>query len=243
MRHRVKSAVRAVRNGLADRKIADTEDTLVYVHIGKCGGKSLWTAIRESKIVEDRFSSVERVHIRKPPIRQHARYLVVVRNPIQRAISAFNWRYARVMTEPGQRDRFEGERDALLKYRTLSALSEALYDGDTLNPDAARNFNSIHHLRENIAFYLSDLLDAISEDQIFAVLATETLDADIHAQLGVCGVRRIHQNAHRVPSGKKQLSARAHENLKRYLAEDYTSIRRVLEMNGSSLVDRASLLG
>ena len=84
-------------------------NVLIYVHIVKCGGVTLENAIEDSPLVKDLFASVHKVHIRKPPILKNASYAIVVRNPIDRAISAFNWRYKLVVTDELQKHRFYGE--------------------------------------------------------------------------------------------------------------------------------------
>lgn len=171
----------------------NTEKSLIYIHIGKCGGESLWDAIRTSKAIQDQFEEVERVHIFKPPVLSKARYLVVVRNPIKRAISAFNWRYKLVVEDEAQKTRFDGEYDILKKYGTLNAMAEALYVDGALAQDVADEFRVIHHLREDISFYLSDLLKKVKSDQIYSVLATETLNDDIRKILNVQNPGKTHK--------------------------------------------------
>lgn len=65
---------------------------LIYVHVGKCGGASVLSALQQSDLVAQFFTSLTKVHLRKPPIHRRSQYLLVVRNPIARAVSAFNWR-------------------------------------------------------------------------------------------------------------------------------------------------------
>lgn len=225
--------------------IPDTEETLIYVHIGKCGGASLWEAIANNPGLKTTFRSIFRLHICKPPVLQNARYLFVVRNPIERALSAFNWRHflvqenRRIVVENrkirAQRERFAGEHRVLEHYGSLSALAEALYSGDgSLDAIAAADFNAIHHLKENIAFYLSDLLPAIEHQQVFAVMAAETLDEDIARDLGNTTVERFHSNQNKTTSDHLDLSPQARTNLRRFLDDDYTSIRRLLELSSKN---------
>ena len=75
----------------------DNEDNLIYIHIGKCGGSSLGQAINESEIIKKRFKKITTIHLSKPPILKKARYLIVIRDPIERSLSAFNWRYKNVV--------------------------------------------------------------------------------------------------------------------------------------------------
>ncbi|MDC0195960.1 sulfotransferase family protein, partial [Candidatus Thioglobus sp.] len=72
---------------------SDNPDSLIYVHIGKCGGATLGKSLLNSPIVNERFRTFTKIHVCKPPILKNASYAIVVRNPIKRAVSAFNWRY------------------------------------------------------------------------------------------------------------------------------------------------------
>ena len=212
--------------------VRDDESSLIFVHIGKCGGKSLHDAIERSPVIRDRFLRVERIHIAKPPAFQKARYLFVVRNPISRAISAFNWRYKLVVETGAQKDRFEGEYETLETYGTLNALGEALYQRDgAASSRAARDFRRIHHLKEDIAFYLSDLLPTLSAGQVFATMTTEMLDDDIARVLKIGDTKRIHANNHATPGARTLLSPVAAQNLRRFLADDYRCLEELLALS------------
>lgn len=223
-------------------KFSHDPNQLIFVHIGKCGGVTLENALKSSPLVKDLFATVHKVHIRKPPILKNASYAIVVRNPIDRAISAFNWRYKLVVTDELQKYRFEGEHEILKKYGTLNALSEALYQDGVLNLSVADEFQKIHHLKENISFYLKPLLDEISPSQLFAVFATETLDDDISTILGVQNDIYINQNSNQTPDKKKYFSEKAYQNLKTYLKDDYSYLSKLLTMNITSSAEKNSLL-
>lgn len=228
---------------LKDLRVRDTPDTLIYVHIGKCGGASLFDAIRRSQVIQAEFRFVQKVHIKKPPVFKQAKYLIVVRNPVSRAVSAFNWRYKLVVEDAAQEFRFKGERAVLKKYGTLNALAEALYTPDgTADAAAADDFRCIHHLKEDIAFYLSDVLREVAEDQIFAVMATEFLNEDILAFLNVESVERIHANNSGGSPGRSALSELATRNLRRFLEADYAAVEQLLDMKGIGGERRRALL-
>ena len=93
----------------------DSTDELVYIHIGKCGGSSLWKAINESPILRENFTKIHKAHKGKPPVLKRARYIFVIRNPIERSVSAFNWRFKLVVEDQVQRHRFKGEWEILKK--------------------------------------------------------------------------------------------------------------------------------
>ena len=220
----------------------DSDQQIIYVHIGKCGGASLWRAINESTVLKDRFARIGKVHIVRPPFLNNANYLIVVRNPIKRALSAFNWRYKLVVEDAEQKDRFPGEYDVLNKYTSLNALAESLYEGEVLNEAAAKDFRMIHHLREDIAFYIGSLVNKVRKDQIFGVLATETLDDDISRILGVPKVEKVHENSSQMKSEKMHLSETAYNNLRLFLKDDYTAIEKLLELHEMDPAQRDMLL-
>ena len=191
----------------------------VLIHIGKCGGRSLRDGIENA----ERNSDVHVVHIRKPIYREDLRYIIIARGPISRLISAFQWRYKLVVSDGGQRDRFEGEYDVLVKYGNLNNLAEALYHEDgTANTIAQKEIRRIHHIREDISFYLRELLSRCHPSQIVAVLMQENLDDDILRVFGYKNELRVHKN----PASKEDmaLSETSIKNLMRFFREDYEAL-------------------
>lgn len=224
------------------REYGDNKDSLVYIHIGKCGGVTLSNAIDNSTSLNTRFTKITKVHVFKPPVLREARYLILVRNPIARALSAFNWRYKLVVTDEEQKSRFKGEYEILRKYGTLNALAEQLYSDGELNLEVAREFRTLHHLKEDISFYLTDLLDRISPDQVYAVMATESLDEDILSCLGVGATEKVHENASVTESEKKYLSETARVNLRKFLIEDYRALEKLLSISHTTHTSKEVLL-
>lgn len=200
-------------------RVSDT----FLIHIGKCGGSSLREAIRS---VGDEFP-LEIVHVEKPVYDPAFRYIIVARGPVSRAISAFNWRYKLVVEEATQRDRFPGESDVLEKYQSLDALALALYDErGRPNEVAHAEARRIHHLREDIGFYLTDLLTRCRSDQLLAVLMQENLDADIERVFGVKTALREKDNS---AAAAVPLSTAAETNLRQFLADDYAALEKLYE--------------
>lgn len=228
----LKSYFSKLKNYRATRKYDDSENSLVYIHIGKCGGESLWEAIKSSTQLNTKFNRIVKTHIAKPPILKKAKYLIVVRNPIKRSLSAFNWRYKLVVNDadPIQRERFEGEYEILKKYKTLNALAERLYTADgSLDVGVANEFRTIHHLKEDISFYLTELLEQISPKQVYAVFFTETLDHDMTSFLGISSPKRVHENSSVTSNENKFLSEKALLNLRKFLVEDYAVLDKLLK--------------
>ena len=194
----------------------------VVILIGKCGSGSLRAALKQSGAADKMFI----VHVQRPLFRDDLKYIIVARNPLTRVISAFNWRYKRVVIDEAQRNRFPGEYEILRRYGTIGTLGEALYDADALpRHEAFRDARHIHHIREDISFHLTDLLERCSPTQIEAVLMQENLDRDMGRVFGFENVRRIHDNS--VMCDRGTLSDRARTNLVRFLHRDYEALTRL----------------
>lgn len=189
----------------------------VLIHVGKSGGTSIVEQLAAHGIV---FG--QKFHARKPVYGADLRYVIILRAPIPRAISAFNWRYHLVVQSGEQRDRFPGEHDILTRYGTLNALAEALYREDgSENPLAQGNLRSIHHLGESIAYYLQPLLSRVRPAQIEGVITQENLRADCRAILGFELTSHRFRHGDTVPPEMGFLSDRAQANLRRTLHQDF----------------------
>lgn len=216
-----------ISRDLLYKHLLNSPRSLICVHIGKCGGSSLRTAVAQSPIVAERFSFVRWDHTRKPLVTSRSKYLIVIRNPISRALSAFNWRYRLVIADGSQKTRFQGEYEVLTRYGSLNDIAEALYKSGELDAAVAREFRTIHHLKEDIAFYLWDLLDQIASDQIFAVVSTEVFDADVERVLGTVSKAREKENRAQTDKAKMELSDTARSNLRQFLDKDYRAIEKL----------------
>ncbi len=191
----------------------------VLIHVGKSGGASVRAALQDSDIAGTLFP----VHTIQPPIRDDLKYIILTRNPLVRAISAFNWRRRLVMTDRKQRDRFPGEFEVLQRYGNIDALGNALYDNEGIpNPAAHDDTRTIHHLREDISFYLTELLERCDPNQILAVLMQENLDSDILRVFGVQNRHFVHDNTSM--RHVSTISDRARRNLMRCLHRDYEAL-------------------
>lgn len=218
----------------------NSRKTLIFVHIGKCAGKSLWRNLLQSPLVWQ-FKSIHRIHSQSPPYCSECKYVIVLRNPVRRLISAFNWRHKILMEDGRQLTRFYGEYSVLKKYGNINSLAEQLFENGVLNPEVVQDLRKIHHLKEDINYYLRKLLPHLRKDQIYCLLTTENLDEDIATKLLVTSSLRVHSNE---SYGNKfeQLSHEAKTNLTRYLAADYESIRKLLDIMGENHDDFGFLL-
>lgn len=202
------------------RKVSVIKHNNILIHIGKCGGSSLRTAIQQS----DKLRVTDVIHVTKPVFLKNKNYYIVARDPISRCMSAFNWRYKLVVVDQSQKDRFKGEYEILKKYETLNNISEKLYDtSGNLHLEAASEFEKIHHLHERISFYLKDFLVKCPHTRIKGVLMQETLNHDIEKHFGV-NSNKIGQEKRNKRDTGNDLSSLGKQNLVRYLHDDYNCL-------------------
>lgn len=208
---------------LVKRKIKSYFIEPVLIHIGKCGGSTVRTELKKADI-----KFVEK-HICKVTYSNKKRYILIVRNPISRFISAFNWRYKLVIDDGTQSNRFKGEKELLKKYDTVNKLAENIYNNDgTLNLDFSKKQFYIHHITEDINFYIGKFLKNCERKNIIAVIATETLNEDLKKLFDI--EIRSHKKKN---SGKynNYLSNLAYRNLRKYLKKDYDCIKKLYELD------------
>lgn len=154
-------------------------------------------------------------------------YLICLRNPIDRAFSAFEWRKKLVLDDalPEQVNRFSGESEVLREYEDLGKLAKSLYRSDgRLNQVAARDFRLVHHLRESIAYYVKPLLSVLSPDNVLGIICQETLSFDCERLLGVDTENLFFRRNNSKRHSTQYLDQNARLCLRRYLAEDYQCI-------------------
>ena len=210
---------------------------LQFIHVGKCGGSTVGKLLAISPIVADQYSSFFQSHINGVVVDSSCDYLFCVRNPIDRAFSAFEWRRKLVLEDalPDQVRRFPGEARILGQYKSLGSMARLLYRSDgRLNQAVARDFRSIHHLRESISFYCSPLLSVLTPNNILGVVCQEML-ADDCAEILAVDVEGLQERSN---ESKRQidqeLDSEAVNNLKRFLVEDYQSLAALWSLGALS---------
>lgn len=202
-----------------------SRDVLTFVHIGKCGGYTVADALAISPIVQSQFKSIKRIHLRAPHYQPEARYIFALRNPLDRLISAFAWRYQKVVEEKEYEFQFLGEFEVLDKYKNLNNIAEQIYLNGEANIEVLRDVLTITHFKHDIAYYLYEMLKKLKKDQVFSVLVQNGLSVEMAQELGVDSA--IHENKSKSVSSEKgaELSDLAQRNLRRLFARDYECIK------------------
>lgn len=216
---------------------------LVMVHIGKCGGSSVRAATRISPVVQERYRAVERYHFSPPRYRRRNDYLFTVRNPISRAISAFNYRFYHLVANQNESPKHPRETEVLLKYGSMAALAEGLYREGQLDHQVENDFLQIHHLGdESFSFYLKPLVGKLRRDQVFGVFAPEFLAEELPRALAVEPPRK-RMTAQKLPPEMRQMSKAGELNLRSYLAEDFVLLEKLIDLAQLNKTYRGLLLG
>jgi hypothetical protein len=188
----------------------------ILIHIGKCGGTSLREIMVKSRVMGR--SGV--IHVCKPVYLPGKNFYIAARDPVSRAISAFNCDYSGIV-DLGEDEHNFGERAALCKYGTLDRLACALYTHDgELNVDAANDFEKILQLNKRISYYLKEFLEEAPNYAIKGVFMQETLAEDVHRLTGLPGSFLATKNPSRREEGRS-LSPRGKANLVQFIQDDY----------------------
>lgn len=209
--------------------ITNSSRRLYVIHIGKCGGSSIRDLIRSSPSLAERYTDIKLVHTTKPKYGPRADYLIIIRNPLARLISAFYWRHRLTHEKEGREERIKGESAVFNKYSDLNLIAEDLYSSNNqINTQAHNDLKNIHHIREDISFYLSSLLDQVSPHNVYGVICTERMDIDCRRLLGVTPKNRRKDNW---LTPKPALTKAAVRNLIMFLNQDFACVERMFRLN------------
>lgn len=187
-------------------------DKITFIHIGKCGGSSIRHALRLNKF------NYEIIHVKKPIYNSKKKYLICIRNPISRFISAFYWRLNIVKNSKDLK--LKNERKFYEKYNNINDFCNDLqYNNNILN-----DYNINSHLNMDIHFYLDDFLNECSVNNIIGVICNESLNKDVKSILNIL----INKNK-KIHKYNKNLTDLSYKILKEYLKNDYNIIEKLYQ--------------
>jgi hypothetical protein len=199
------------------------------IHIGKCGGSTVKDELRLNQI------SFEESHVCEVKYNPTKNYIIIIRNPIQRFISAFYWRYHLVCDSKVQENRFNGEKKLLEKYITVDLLAKDLeYNKNIFTGDINKTYpqeeinsngNYIHHLKEDINYYLESFIDQCPKEKIVGVICTETLSHDMKLLFDI-NIQKHEKNNKKYD---KTITESSYKILKKYLVKDYQIIKKLFD--------------
>lgn len=194
---------------------------LVVIHIGKCGGSTVKKELQNRKII------FEAEHFTPVEFQEDKRYVIVIRNPISRFVSAFNWRTHILRTRGRTLKKYKDEFKQIKRYGTANRLAESLYDkhGNQLI-DFSKPEHYISHLKEDINFHIGDFLKHCNRENIVSVITTEMMRTDIKNAFGINLKLHLKKNTR-----TNYLSKTAVKHIVRYSEKDFECIEKMNDLN------------
>lgn len=183
------------------------DDKLTFIHIGKCGGSTICTTLKNNQI------NFDEVHVRSFKFQPDKKYLITIRNPVERFVSAFYWR--KYLASDQQKNRFGGEYEFFQKFATI----EDLIDDDI----SILQKQYVHHIKEDIHFYLGDFVNQCDPANIKGIICTENLNKDFERIFNI----KIQKHEKKNSKRKKSLKEKDFRFLKKYLEKDYLVIEKL----------------
>jgi hypothetical protein len=239
-------------------KVYDKFPNICFIHIGKCGGSFMRTAIFDKQI------KLRIIHGRKVKFDDRFQYFLWIRNPLNRFVSAFNSVVECVnydvsglradeitlnnCTEPKVVRRkirtgfaYSRKKDHLVNlFKTPNALAESLANSNKKIKNLAMKLITgklaIKHIRKGIGFYLNNgQFIKKHNNNILLVGKMEKMEDDLKKFADILGVDELENKKVRENKSKnisKYLSPLAIKNLyKFYRHTDYRALK-VLKNKG-----------
>jgi hypothetical protein len=198
------------------------------VHVGKCGGATVEEALRDRNFIFDHY------HLRRPVYKEEQCYVILVRDPIARIVSAFNWRYYWLSEEiirqgdakdPLAQMKHRFELDFLSQFENVNAFAEQLVRPGKFDVSPISTMMSlVGHVMQGFVWYLGDLLESMQPHQLAGVITTERLADDVEA---LFGFRPDKERNRYYPSRESFLSPRGRANLAREFEAEYRMLHRL----------------
>ncbi|MAP67653.1 MAG: hypothetical protein CMF80_08155 [Candidatus Marinimicrobia bacterium] len=214
----------------------------IIIHVGKCSGTVLNISLKYHKIS---FKVIHHANERNPvPIipnnltngKGDYQFIFCIRHPIDRFISAFNFKYTRLIIR-GKRDHFKGEIEGFKYFETIQKLAENLYNNDGSENLKAINFcSNCDHIKYGLHHYLNNF----NETYNIRVIRHEYLkedyknifNKDIHLPEKNAQPNFISDiNSSFQKYTKIEITKKMYNNLKRFLKKDMDIIERLEKYN------------
>jgi len=199
-------------------KLISDRTPFTFIHVPKTGGKTIAAELRHAGY---NFSEIHvRYRLRHPKgikLRSDKNYVLSIRNPLCRWVSAFNYLYLKNYTAAilGLE---EGKTDFFRRWQTPNRLAENLYD-ELGHIDSK-------HIPTGLKIVIYAYLRGLKNDtKVLGVIMQETLAEDMKRLFNI--TVRSHVNTNRDKKFSKFLSSKAKYNLHEHLAADFKSLEQL----------------
>jgi len=180
----------------------------VFIHIGKCGGSTVRMVIPHH----------EEVHLRPVIFSKNDNYFIVIRNPIERFISAFYYRKL-MYRKSVQKRFFEKENIIFSSTNNIYQFTENLFNYNI------EDVKGVAHIGESISYYLEPIIDNLNKENVKYIFTTHYMDTEIKNVIPNYTPRKLKDNSENKP--KKKLSDLSLKNLNIFLEKDFEMIEKL----------------
>ena len=214
----------------------------IIIHVGKCSGTILQRNLKYHKIS---FKCIHHANKRNPAAiipnqltngKGNYQFIFCIRHPIDRLISAFNYKYTRSIIQKLGRQ-FKPEIEGFKYFETIQKLAENLY-----NKDGSENLKAINFCSncDHINYGLHHYLNNFNETYNIRVIRHEYLkedynnifNKDIHLPENSVRPNFISNiNSPLQKYTKIEITKKMYNNLKRFLKKDMDIIERLEKYN------------
>ena len=195
---------------------------ITFIHIGKCGGETVEYYLK---------SKIKSIHCHPVDFDSSQKYLLLLRNPIERFISAFYWR--RFLLLSGQQSENK-ELEFYKDYPNLNTLCKNLFDehGHLNLPTDSKihqHYTCGHpsHIGMGMDYYIGGIVKQLNSENVIGTICTETLSQDMRRLFGIEVTKHFKKNS----ANKIETTQQSRSILKRYLTKDYQCIEQLYLSN------------
>ena len=209
---------------------------LTFIHIGKCGGTTIRKLLKKNNIKFDEIHCWHSSHPQssikiKINYNDTAKYIICIRNPIKRFISALNWRYYKLLIKNKQKNKFLNEKYFLSYYNDINEICSDLKKNNNLFKGNENSGNYIHHIKQDIHYYLENLIKHLDNNNCIGFICTEILDDDFSKifKLNNHNLEKKEKKNYNNKFNFDKIKNKNNKILKSYLKKDYEIIEKLYE--------------
>jgi hypothetical protein len=215
-----------------------------YIHVGKTGGTTLNAFLKNNENSYYNYLDQIHIHVRKSVYDKYLHYIISIRCPINRCLSAINM-YKTLALNDNKYYFNAGKQNWHQNfYNKHAKLLKKIFEKFTINEilENLENFsNDIHHIKEGISFYLNDEFINKNKNNILFVLKQETYNDDLKKLSDLLNIKhnnykKLMVNKYKKDKDNEYISTKAIDNIIDYYKKDYYFIALFIKHN---LVDKS----
>ena len=203
------------------------------IHVGKCAGSSLKQVLEQNSVYFKKYHS----RSPRPSYNKYHKYIITVRDPVDRIVSALNWRYYLLVTKKkqgkseGQKITLELELSLLSKIKDVDHFAKLIQQNTN---EAKIFFELIGHLKRGLHWHCKNLLPYLNSAQTIGIIRTDHFESDISQQLKLQNFESTKEKSN-YPKLFGKPSEDARQILKNYLTKDYQCLDHLERLRSERL--------